>query len=277
MSDERSSVPMKRFLAAAIQVTSTDDRERNLDEAMKLVDVAAGRGAELVALPENVDLIGPQGVKVAAAEPLDGPTLARFAEKAREKGIHLLAGSVGETSPVGGKARNTSVLFGPDGSRLAVYRKIHLFDVDLADGTRFRESDVVEPGDEVVTVDTLLAVLGLSICYDLRFPELYRTLAVRGAEVLLVPAAFTAFTGKDHWEVLLRARAIENTAWVIAPAQSGMHGHGRASYGHSMIVDPWGVVVARCSDGPGVCVAEVDPEVLARVRGAIPSLAHRRL
>jgi predicted amidohydrolase len=268
---------MKRFLAAAIQVTSTDDRERNVDEALRLIDVAAARGAELVALPENVDMIGPQGVKVAAAEPLDGPVLARFAEKAKEKGIHLLAGSVGETSSSPGKARNTSVLFGPDGSRLAVYRKIHLFDVDLTDGTRFRESDVVEPGEEVVTATTPLAVLGLSICYDLRFPELYRELAARGAEVLLVPSAFTAFTGKDHWEVLLRARAIENTAWVIAPAQSGMHGHGRASYGHSMIVDPWGVVVARCSDGPGVCVAEIDPDVLTRVRAAIPSLAHRRL
>jgi predicted amidohydrolase len=268
---------MQRFLAAAIQVTSTGDRERNLDEATALIDAAAARGAELIALPENVDLIGPQGVKVAAAEPLDGPTSVRFAEKAREHRVHLLAGSIAETSAVPGKARNTSVLFGPDGARLAVYRKIHLFDVDLADGSRFRESDVVERGEEVVTVDTPLAVLGMSICYDLRFPELYRALVARGAEVLLVPSAFTTLTGKDHWEVLLRARAIENTAWVIAPAQSGQHGHGRSSYGHSMIVDPWGTVVARCSDGPGLCIAEIEPAILARVRAAIPSLAHRRV
>ncbi|HEX6101264.1 MAG TPA: carbon-nitrogen hydrolase family protein [Thermoanaerobaculia bacterium] len=268
---------MRRFLAAAIQMTSTGDRERNVGEALRLIDAAAARGAELVALPENVDMIGPQGVKVAAAEPLDGPTFTRFAEKAREKGIHLLAGSIAEVSSVAGKARNTSVLFGPDGSVIAVYRKIHLFDVDLADGTRFRESDVVEPGDEVVTAPTPLAILGMSICYDLRFPELYRALAAKGAEVLLVPSAFTLFTGKDHWEVLLRARAIENTAWLIAPAQSGQHGHGRASYGHSMIIDPWGIVVARCSDGPGICVAEIDPDVLGRVREAIPSLEHRRL
>lgn len=258
-------------------MNSTGERERNLDDAMALIDAAAARGAELIALPENVDFIGPQGVKVAAAEPLEGPTFARFAAKARERQVHLLAGSIAETSAVPGEARNTSVLFGPDGARLAVYRKIHLFDVDLADGSRFRESDVVEPGADVVTAETPLAILGMSICYDLRFPELYRALAARGAEVLLVPSAFTMLTGKDHWEVLLRARAIENTSWLIAPAQSGQHGHGRSSYGHAMIVDPWGIVVARCSDGPGVCVAELDPDVLTRVRGAIPSLKHRRL
>lgn len=268
---------MQSFLAAAIQVTSTEDRERNVSEAMRLVDAAVARGAQFVALPENVDLIGPQGVKVAAAEALEGPTFQRFAEKAREKQIHLLAGSIGERSADPGKARNTSVLFGPDGERIAVYRKIHLFDVDLADGSRFRESDVVEPGTEVVVARTALAKFGLSICYDLRFPELYRQLSVRGAEVLLVPSAFTMLTGKDHWEVLLRARAIENTAWLIAPAQSGQHGNKRASYGHSMIIDPWGTVVARCSDGPGFCLAEIDPNVLERTRTAIPSLQHRRL
>lgn len=268
---------MKTFLAAAIQMSSTDDRERNLAEALALVDRAVGRGAQLVALPENVDFVGPQGVKVAAAEPLDGPTFGLFEAKAREHGIHLLAGSIAEVSTAPGKARNTSVLFGPDGARVAVYRKMHLFDVDLADGSRFRESEVVEPGDELVIAETPLAVFGLSICYDLRFPELYRGLSGDGAEVLLVPSAFTMLTGKDHWEVLLRARAIENSAWVIAPAQSGAHGGGRSSYGHSMIIDPWGVVVARCSDGPGFCLSEIDPAVLMRVRGAIPSLEHRRM
>jgi predicted amidohydrolase len=258
-------------------MTSTGDRERNLSDAIALVDAAAGRGAQFVALPENVDLIGPQGVKVAAAEPLDGPTFSEFARVARERAIYLLAGSIAEVSRFTGKARNTSVLFGPAGERVAVYRKIHLFDVDLADGSRFRESDVVEPGEEVVVAETPLARFGLSICYDLRFPELYRALSADGAEVLLVPSAFTMMTGKDHWEVLLRARAIENTSWLIAPAQYGQHGHNRMSYGHAMILDPWGTVVARCSDGPGFCLAEVDPEILTRVRGSIPSLAHRRL
>lgn len=268
---------MRNFLAAAIQVNSTDDRERNLAMALDLVDRAVERGAEFVALPENVDLIAPHGVKVAAAEPLDGPTFRLFAEKARNSDVYLLAGSIGERSDVEGKARNTSVLFGPDGSTLAVYRKIHLFDVEIENGPTVRESDVVVPGDEIVVADTPFAKFGLSICYDLRFPELYRKLSAKGAEVLLVPSAFTAETGKDHWEVLLRARAIENTCWLVAPAQVGRHLKGRASYGHSMIVDPWGVVVARCSDGPGFCVAEIDPKVLDRVRRSIPSLEHRVL
>lgn len=268
---------MKRFLCAAVQLNSTDDRDRNLEQAMALIDRAAARGAELVALPENADYIGPQGVKVSLAESLDGPTFAVFAAKAREHGIWLLAGSIAESSSVPGKGRNTTVLFDPEGTRRAVYRKIHLFDVDLADGSRFRESDVVEPGDEAVVVQTPLATLGLSICYDLRFPELYRSLSAKGAEVLMVPSAFTMQTGKDHWEVLLRARAIENTSWLIAPAQTGDHGRGRRSYGHSMIIDPWGVVVARCSEGTGLCIAEIDPELLAKVRREIPSLRHRRL
>ncbi len=268
---------MRRFLAAAIQMTSTEDRARNLDEAFELVDRAVERGAEFVALPENVDMIGPHGPKVESAEPLDGPTFALFKAKAREKKIWLLAGSIAETASVAGKARNTSVLFGPDGKRVAVYRKIHLFDVDLGGGTRFRESDVVEGGTDVVIAKTKLAKFGLSICYDLRFAELYRTLVTNGAEVLLVPSAFTLQTGKDHWEVLLRARAIENAAWIIAPAQTGEHGRGRRSYGHAMIVDPWGVVVAQCSEGPGLCLAEIDPAILEATRAAIPSLKHRKL
>lgn len=268
---------MRKFIAAALQMTSTEDRDASLSQAMELVDRAVERGAELVALPENVDLIGPQGVKVAAAESLDGPTFRRFAEKAAEKGVWLLAGSIAETASQEGKARNTSVLFTPSGQRAGVYRKIHLFDVDLENGPRFRESDVVEPGGEAVVAETELARFGMSICYDLRFPELYRELAARGAEVILIPSAFTMQTGKDHWEVLIRARAIENTSWVVAPAQCGHHGGKRWSYGHAMIVDPWGIVVARCSDGPGLCVAEIDPERMARVRRDLPSLRHRRM
>lgn len=258
-------------------MTSTEDREANLVQAMGLVDRAVERGAELVALPENVDLIGPQGVKVSAAEPLDGPTFDLFRRKAVEEGIWLLAGSIAEVSSSPDKARNTSILFAPDGTRAAVYRKIHLFDIDLEKGPSFRESDVVERGDEVVVADTELARIGLTICYDLRFPELYRALVSKGAEVIMIPSAFTMQTGKDHWEVLIRARAIENTSWVIAPAQSGHHGGKRWSYGHAMIVDPWGAVVAQCSDGPGLCVAEIDPEQLARVRRELPSIHHRRL
>ncbi len=258
-------------------MNSTDDRERNLSMAMELIDRAADRGAELVALPENTDSIDRHSVKVDSAEPVDGPTFQRFADKAASRGIWLLAGSIAERSSEEGKARNTSVLFAPDGARAAVYRKIHLFDVDLENGRSFRESRQIEAGSEIVVVDTPLARFGLSICYDVRFPELYRELAARGSEVLLIPSAFTAETGKDHWEVLVRARAIENTSWVIAPAQVGHHLKERSSYGHTMIVDPWGVVVARCSDGPGFCMAEIDPAILERTRRAIPSLQNRKL
>ena len=169
------------------------------------------------------------------------------------------------------------MLYGPDGERVAVYRKMHLFDVDLPDGARYRESELVAPGPEPVVAETPFARVGMTVCYDLRFPELYRALAARGAEVLVVPAAFTLHTGKDHWEVLLRARAIENTSWLLAPAQVGRHSEKRTTYGNAMIVDPWGTVVARASDGPGLCLAELSPEVLARVRREIPSLGHRRL
>ena len=268
---------MRRFLAAAVQLNSNEDRERNLEQALALVDRAADRGAEFVALPENVDIIGPHGPKVASAEPLDGPAFMRFKAKAKERKIWLLVGSMAEVSSQPGKARNTSVLYGPDGKRIAIYRKIHLFDVDLADGTKFRESDVVEPGTDVVIAKTKLATFGMTICYDLRFPELYRALVTNKAEVLLVPSAFTLQTGKDHWEVLLRARAIENTTWLIAPAQTGDHGRGRRSYGNAMIVDPWGAVVARCSEGPGFCMAEIDPAVMEATRAAVPSLKHRKL
>ena len=267
---------MKSFLAAAVQLNCTDDRDRNLDQAFSLIDAAAASGAEFIALPENTDLIASHSVKVEAAEPLDGPTFRLFADKAKELDIWLLAGSLAEVSSENGKARNTSALFSPDGERVSVYRKIHLFDVDLEERS-FRESSVVEAGTEVVLADTPLAVFGMSVCYDLRFPELYRRLAWEGAEVLLVPSAFTAETGKDHWEVLLRARAIENTCWLIAPAQVGDHIKGRRSYGHSMIVDPWGLVVARCSDGPGYCIAELRSDVLEKVRKTIPSLQHRVL
>ncbi|MDX1748414.1 MAG: carbon-nitrogen hydrolase family protein, partial [Halobacteriales archaeon] len=210
---------------------------------------------------------------------LEGPTCERFADLAREHSIHLLLGSFNERSPWEDRCFNTSVLFGPDGSRLGVYRKIHLFDVELPPDVFFRESETVVPGEEIVVVGTVLGRLGLSICYDLRFSELYRELEGEGAELLTVPSAFTLTTGKDHWEPLLRARAIENQSYVVAPAQWGRHDDEglRHSWGHSMIVDPWGHVVALCSEGPGIAVAEIDRDRISEIRRRLPSLEHRRL
>ncbi len=265
------------MLIAAVQMASGPDRTRNLEAATRLVRRAAERGATLVGLPENVAWMGPERDRPAHAEALDGPTLSRFAELARELRIHLLAGSVLESGGAGGRVHNTSVLFGPGGERLAVYRKIHLFDAEVGDGASYRESDAVAPGEGPVTAATPFGTVGLSICYDLRFPELYRALAAEGAVLLTVPAAFTLMTGKDHWEVLLRARAIENQAYVLAPAQGGQHTDQRVTYGHAMVVDPWGLVVARASEGEGLAVGELDPELLSRVRRNLPALRHRRL
>ena len=267
------------FLAAAVQMTSTSDAEANWESARELVERAAAHGARLVATPENTNYLGPHEEKVRRAEPLGGPTCARFAELARRLGIHLLLGSFNEASGDAARCYNTSVLFGPDGAVLAVYRKIHLFDVDVSDDLRFFESATVLPGAETVVVDTPLARLGLSICYDLRFPELYRRLAAAGAELLAVPSAFTLTTGKDHWEPLLRARAIENQCYVLAPAQHGRHDDRglKESWGHAMLVDPWGQVVACASDGPGLALGIVERQRVERIRRAMPVAQHRRL
>lgn len=266
------------FLAAVIQMTSTGDLESNWLQAGVLIERAARYGARLVATPENTNYLGPPSEKVRLAEPLDGPTCQRFAALARRLEIHLLLGSFNERSGDPHRCHNTSVLFGPDGGTLAVYRKIHLFDVDVSDAVRYRESDAVAPGDAPVVAATALGGLGLSICYDLRFGNLYRRLVRDGAEVLCVPAAFTMTTGRDHWEPLLRARAIENQCYVLAPAQYGRHDDPglRESYGHTMIVDPWGQVIAAVSDGPGLALAEIDLDRVARVRRAIPVSAHMR-
>ncbi len=267
------------FLAAAVQLTSTSDAEANWESAREMIARAAGYGAELVATPENTNYLGPHEEKVRRAEDLDGPTVRRFSALAAEHRIHLLLGSFNERSDEPGRCHNTSVLFGPEGSRLAVYRKIHLFDVDVSDAVRFTESDTVRPGTEVVVAETPWGGWGLSICYDLRFGELYRRLVAGGAELLAIPSAFTLTTGKDHWEPLVRARAIETQSWVVAPAQVGRHDDGglRESWGHSMIVDPWGHVVARAGDGPGLALAEIDPARVAAVRRGMPVADHRRL
>ncbi len=267
------------FLAAAVQLTSTSDEAASLDAAEALVRRAAGHGASFVATPENTNFLGPHEEKVRRAESLDGAVCGHFSGLASELGIHLLLGSFNEAADDPSRCYNTSVLFGPDGSRLAIYRKIHLFDVDVSDDVRFKESDTILPGDELVVAGTDLGPIGMSICYDLRFPELYRGLVDRGARLLTIPAAFTLTTGRAHWQPLMRARAIETQCWVVAPAQSGQHDDGglRESYGHSMIVDPWGHIVARASDGPGLAIAEVVLDRVDGVRRAIPVSRHRRL
>jgi len=264
-------------LVAAIQMASGSDKAANLEKAENLIRLAAARGARLVALPEVFNWRGKRNEEAVAAESLDGVTLTLMAGLARELEIHLVAGSITEDAPGHAKRYNTSVLIGPGGDRLAVYRKIHLFDVDLPGRVTIKESDVKMAGAEVVSAQTALATIGLSVCYDLRFPELYRRLAFAGARIVTIPSAFTFPTGEAHWDVLIRARAIENQCYVIAPAQFGPNVHGFSDYGNSMIVDPWGRVIARAADMEGVVIAPMDMEYLERVRRELPSLAHTRL
>jgi predicted amidohydrolase len=259
--------------AAVVQLNSTGDKARNLATAERLVRAAAADGAELVALPEKWNLLAAGEELLAGAEPLDGPSLTAARAWARELGIHLLAGSVSEQGAE--KAFNTSILVGPDGGDLAVYRKIHLFDVDV-DGVSYRESAYERAGEEIVTAAVGGPSLGLAVCYDLRFPELFRILALRGARLVGLPSAFTAATGRDHWEVLLRARAIENQVFVLAPNQIGEAPPHYSSYGHSSIVDPWGAVLAAAPDEECFVAAELDLVAQERVREALPSLANRR-
>jgi deaminated glutathione amidase len=260
---------------AAVQLNSTADKARNLATAERLVRAAAANGAELVALPEKWNLLAAGEDLAAGAEPLDGPSLVAARDWARALGIHLLAGSISERVGDGEKPFNASVLIGPDGEDLAVYRKIHMFDVD-AGGVSYRESAHEQPGEDIVTAPVGDLTVGLTVCYDLRFPELHRILAVRGARLLTVPAAFTSATGRDHWEVLLRARAIENAAFVLAPGQVGKAPPHYDSYGRSMIVDPWGVVLATAPDEECFVAANLDLAAQDRVRESLPALANRR-
>jgi deaminated glutathione amidase len=261
---------------AAVQLTSTADRERNLATADRLTRAAADAGAELVVLPEKWAVLGTPEETAAGAEPFDGPALTWARAAARELGVDLVAGSIAERVEGREKGSNTSVHVGPDGEVRAVYRKIHMFDVEVG-GRTYRESAHEEGGDEIVISETADGVeLGMTVCYDLRFPELYRILAVRGARVLTVPAAFTLATTRDHWEVLLRARAIEDQAFVVAANQVGEHAPGYRSGGRSMIVDPWGVVLAQAPDAETYITADLDLERQAQVRRTLPSLANRR-
>jgi predicted amidohydrolase len=263
--------------AAAVQLNAGADPEANLRAADTHVRAAAADGAELVVLPEKWLVLGSPYDLRAGAQPLDGPAVTWARETARELGIDLVAGSISERVEDAERLRNTSLHIGPDGEVKAVYRKIHMFDV-VVDGREYRESKDEEPGDEIVTSTTAGGVgLGMSICYDLRFPELYRALAQRGARILLVPAAFTLATTRDHWEVLVRARAIEQQAFVIAANQIGAHPAGMRSGGRSLIVDPWGIVLATAPDRVGHIVADLDLAAQDRIRRDLPSLANARL
>ena len=257
----------------AVQLTSTADKDKNLATAGRLIGDAVVEGAELVVLPEMFNCLGTGAELRAGAEPLDGPTALWLADQAVEHDITLVGGTFVERDEP--RNHNTCCVFGPDGERLAAYRKIHLFDVEVP-GAEFHESDAVGPGDEIVVVDVDEIRLGLSVCYDVRFPELYRIATLQGATVVTVPAAFTAKTGPPHWEILLRARAIENQVFVIAAGQRGSTNDKLHWHGHSMIIDPWGTILAENADTEGVIVADLDLDAQTHVRDVLPSLANRR-
>ncbi|MET0344312.1 MAG: carbon-nitrogen hydrolase family protein [Polyangiales bacterium] len=271
---------MAQTQVAVIQMTSTPEVEQNMRSAERLVRRAAEAGAALAVLPEAFAYLGPEAGQREVSEPLPGggPLLSRCQEWARTLKLELVLGGFWERTGDPQRVFNTSVHLGQGGEVKALYRKIHLFDVDLADGTSLRESDKVAPGEDIVVTEAPFGTLGLSICYDVRFPELYRKLVERGAIALTVPAAFTLHTGKDHWHVLLQARAIESQAYVLAAAQSGNHFGKRVSYGHALIVDPWGCVIAQAGgEGEAAVIGSVDTEVVDRIRTQLPSLKNRRL
>jgi predicted amidohydrolase len=269
-------MPTSTLRAAAVQLTATPDKAANLQAADRLVRRAAADGARLVVLPEKWSVLGRGSDLREGAEPLDGPAITWARDAARDLGIDLVAGSVSERVDGEDKLRNTSLHIGPDGEIKATYRKMHMFDVEVG-GTVYRESEHEAPGDDVVLSTTADGVeLGLTVCYDVRFPELYRILAVRGARVVTIPAAFTVPTTRDHWEVLVRARAIEDQCFVIAANQVGTHVEGLASGGRSMIVDPWGLVLAQAADAQTVITADLDLDAQAAIRTRLPSLANRR-
>ncbi|HUO73736.1 MAG TPA: carbon-nitrogen hydrolase family protein [Solirubrobacteraceae bacterium] len=262
--------------AGAVQLNATEDTDRNLQTADRLVRDAAARGAELIVLPEKWSVLGTREQLAAGAEPLTGRAITWARATARELGIDLIAGSIVERVEGRDKCANTSVHIGPDGELRSVYHKIHMFDVEV-DGVQYNESANEEPGDEVVVTELADGVrVGMSVCYDVRFPELYRVASAKGATVITVPSAFTLATTRDHWEVLLRARAIENQCFVVAANQIGTDGAGNRAGGRSLIIDPWGLVLATAPDHETAIVAELDFDLLAGVRRRLPALTHRR-
>ncbi|MDH3626110.1 MAG: carbon-nitrogen hydrolase family protein [Acidobacteriota bacterium] len=266
----------KRWSVAALQMTSTPDVARNLHDSRNAIRRAARRGADLIALPENFAYLRKEGLPVPIREGLDGPIVTELRELAAGLNCYLLLGSFPERRKGRRRISNTSILIDPAGAIAATYRKLHLFDIAIRGGVTLKESKTVEPGAEVVVADTPLGKLGMSICYDLRFPELYRRQMQLGAQVLFVPAAFTAYTGPAHWLPLLRARAIENQCWVVAPAQTGSHHADRRSHGETVVIDPWGAVVARRVSAPGAVTATIDLTAIDRVRRGLPCADHVR-
>ena len=264
-----------QFRAAVIQLNSQLNRDQNIKHATEAIHHAADDGAQLVVLPELFNGLAHLSQVVRQAEPLSGPTLQAMSDLARDRRIYLCAGSICEQVPDDSRCFNTSLLFDPSGQQIAVYRKIHLFDIELDDVTYF-ESQFMRAGKPCSPVQTSLAPIGQAICYDLRFPELFRDLVGRGAQLLLLPAAFTHKTGEAHWDVLLRARAIENQCFVLAANQCGRHGESLTTYGHSQIIDPWGNVLAAAEATPAVVVADIDLSQLDRQRAQLPCLEHRR-
>jgi len=268
---------MSSFRVALVQLNSSADKQHNLSRVEELVQQAVESDAHLVVLPELFNCLAQPWQVVEQAEPIPGPTSQWLGRLAAQWHVTLLGGSIAEQAPQSDKIYNTSLLFGPDGTQLASYRKIHLFEVDLPGKVSLCEADFMLPGEETVVTDTPVGRLGQATCYDLRFPELFRQLVDRGAQFVTLPSAFTSSTGPDHWEVLLRARAIENQIYILAPNQYGEHAATLHSYGRSMIVDPWGVVLATASDGERVITAEIDLALQEEVRQCLPSLKNRRL
>lgn len=275
MSPESQHHSPQQLTVGLVQTNSQEDKDANIAEVLEGIDRAAKAGARFVSLPETWSYLGPKKSEPAAAETIPGPLTSILADKARQHSIYLHAGSILEKVEQHDKLHNTTLVFDPVGDIVARYRKMHLFDVDIAGEKAYRESDTIEPGEEIVTFDLDGIRVGLAICYDVRFPELFRILAMRGAEIIMLPAAFTLMTGKDHWEALIRARAIENTVFMVAAAQVGSHPPGRMCYGRSMVVDPWGVVLAQAGDIPTVTTATLQLGEIARVRSQIPSLKNR--
>lgn len=267
---------MKSYLAAAIQMTSVSDLQQNLAQAEEFIDLAVRQGAELVGLPENFSFMGEEKDKLALAHEIGTQTEKFVKTMAQRYQVNILGGGfpMPESS---GKVYNTALLVDANGEEIVRYHKVHLFDVNVPDGNTYQESSTVMAGKELPAIHFSqdLGNIGLSVCYDVRFPELYRYMSHKGANILFVPAAFTAFTGKDHWQVLLQARAIENTCYIIAPAQTGTHYARRQTHGHAMIIDPWGVILADAGEKPGVAIAEINPVRLEQVRRQMPSLQHR--
>ena len=265
------------YLAAVIQMNSQTDLEQNLTQAYNFIQKAAEQGAEVIGLPENFAFLGGLSMRMKRADEIADRVPSFLSETAKEFGIYLMGGSYPVPTPEG-KVFNHATVYSPEGKKLAGYNKVHLFDVELSDKEAYRESDYVEPGKakSVVLKDERIGNWGLSVCYDLRFPEFYRKLVGESAEILSVPSAFTYTTGQDHWKPLLRARAIENTCYVFAPAQTGLHGKNRKTWGHAFIIDPWGSILADAGTEPGIAMAEISPQKIEEVRAQIPSLEHRR-